>query len=157
MGLGAFSLLGLDPIKRRASSLCTLLGLTQRPLPSCLLSARGSGWIAFQFVLYGGKPCLHRGFDLHQLRVGLERLSARVRPYLGPVHRNLVERDQAFFDQRRHAFRQKPIEHISMVYTEVSQTVIVHRPPASQPTIGKIAFGKPRKLTRRALTLNRRI
>src|SRR5208282_718386 len=99
----------------------------------------------------------HRSLYPCQLVGGLERIPARTRPHLGAVDGNLGERYHSFGNQRRHAFRQQPVEYRHMRHSEVGKPVIVQRYPAGDPPIRQIALRKPLELPCRADPLNRRI
>src|SRR6266481_4470867 len=96
-------------------------------------------------------------FDPGKPRRAGKRALARARPDLGTVERNLVEIDHALGNQRRHALAQQTVEDLDMTGAEVGKPVVVHAHPASEPTIGNVAFHQTVEFTRRTHALDRRV
>ena len=101
--------------------------------------------IGLQFLLQLGNPDPGLFFQFHQGLPSPHRRAACRGPDLGTVGDDLVQCDQAFLHQSRQTARQKAIEELAALQTELRQHRVVHPDPAADPAIDRMMLAQPRQ------------
>jgi hypothetical protein len=97
------------------------------------------------------------GLALLQRLATPERRRPRAGTHPHPILGHPMQRHQPLVHQRRHAVPQQTVQQLPVGCAEVRQPVVVHRHPATNPSVGDVVLAQPGQLPSGSDTIHGRV